>query len=107
MSADLLRQAAAKIRETAGAAQRELDELLPEDPPDLSPWNATEHHYALWSPDVAHIVADVLEERARWYSAVVEGQVRVGGSPEFASSEGERQVADSLSLARLILKEES
>lgn len=106
MSADLLRRAAAKIREVSSAAKRDLDDAFADDP-DTTSWSASENHAALWSPDVALHVASVLEERARWHDAVVEGQVRVGSSPGFASSEGERQVADSLSLARLILTEES
>jgi len=91
MSADLLRRAAAKIRETAQAAtpgpwvvdhdadaqiafpgrQSHKENVLPEvvsyqgiDGGISSASNVD--HIALWSPDVAELVARVLDESAGW-----------------------------------------
>lgn len=124
MSADLLRRAAAKIRETAQVATPGPWEATAVIHPNndrvgigyvqsLTGWPAHAlrsqdvEHIALRHPGIASAVADILEERARWYDAVLEGQICVGHSPEFAHSEAKRQVAESLILARLILKEEA
>lgn len=86
MSVDLLRRAAAKIRDAASTADPgpwASDGLDPNgnyyvhDVPDATPAgyfgvnviaeNAHEdnaNHIALWSPDVAELVADVLDETA-------------------------------------------
>ncbi|MEV8029255.1 hypothetical protein [Cellulosimicrobium funkei] len=87
MSADLLRRAAAKIRDTARAADREAPAPWRADPPfspgtrpadtydvldydfgdvgdEVSITSPEAEHIALWSPDVAKLVADVLDETA-------------------------------------------
>ena len=87
MTADLLRRAAAKIRETARAADREAPAPWRADPPhspatrpadtydvldydsfdvgnEVSITSPEARHIALWSPDVAELVADWLFDEA-------------------------------------------
>ncbi len=92
MSADLLRRAAAKIRETAQAANREAPAPWRADPPfrttrpadtydvqdaesfdvgdEVSITSPEARHIALWSPDVADLVASALDGSADLYELV-------------------------------------
>lgn len=111
MSADLLRRAAAKIRETAQAANtdeartpygdRSLAPVAPEQWGDMvdgylgGPIGA---HAALWSPDVAVLVADLLDSRA--------GAIERDGFRALSLVPDDDDNTANY-LARLILKEES
>lgn len=73
MTADLLRRAAAKIRETAQATHQDggwydkpewlADALDPHEALD-EPMIGTANHIVLWSPDVAELVAAWLDAEA-------------------------------------------
>ncbi|WP_353707643.1 hypothetical protein ABRQ22_17430 [Cellulosimicrobium sp. ES-005] len=130
MTADLLRRAAAKIRETAKAADREAPAPWRADPPySPSPrpadtYDVLDHdsfdvanqvsitspeaeHIALWSPDVAELVADWLDDIARHWETVAE-QAEDPDDP--VDAEGQR-IGDTLdshavTLARRILGEQ-
>lgn len=73
MSADLLRRAAAKIRETAQAAEQSGGGpwWTPEEVVGVigvnRDWDTPDaDHIALWSPDVAELVARVLDDAVRY-----------------------------------------
>lgn len=91
VSADLLRRAAAHIRSTATLAARELDGD-PWDTTDPGEADDLENHVALWSPDVAGDVADLLDD----FAAVAE----LDGYPAEPES-------PALRLARRILGEDA
>ncbi|MGW9541943.1 hypothetical protein ACWHA6_36270 [Streptomyces anthocyanicus] len=91
MTADLLRRAAAKIRETAQAADAQMRALDWTWGPDIDGALGGEAgtHAALWSPDVAELVATLIESEAN------EADALKGYAPE-----------DVVALARLILGEQ-
>lgn len=107
--AALLRRAAAKIRETAENAGHPWEWYTADDLAGHNGWSSDGipgamyepfPHMALWSPDVALAVADVLEERARRVDAIPKGFLAAGAAAE-------KLAPQEVALARLILKEDS
>lgn len=115
MSADLLRRAAAKIRETAQAATpgpyRTVD-VFPHGVALGLPYGdvhgafapGTADHLALWSPDVAELVASLLDGAVVRHAHLTTDDIEMrayGLAPE----EAERALHAEFALARRILGE--
>lgn len=125
VGADLLRRAADKIRETANAADdgpwypADGNALHWHGPdPDLfidsaatliayGPIKETNaEHIALWSPDVAELVARMLSRAEELYRSEVRGYLATGHSDEVAHQVAALAVKADLDLARRILGED-
>lgn len=100
MSAELLRRAASEIRTTATLAQIYYDGRNPGDWGAFDPGEASdeERHIALWSPDVALLVADRLDHSAFEWTATEEATSTPHGDLE-------GWFKHDLAIARLILGE--